>query len=95
MNPIKAFRLYLKVKPFLKEGERVFSMKMSFNTVLQALAWAGQGANIALDVLPGKGKFYAALALGGIQALSGLLAQFYNPDGTPAVLPWQKPEVKR
>jgi hypothetical protein len=88
MNPIKAFRLYREIKSLLERAERTFSMRLSWNSFIQILGLVGQGANIAYNNLPGKGQFYAALTMGAVQAVVGLIGQFYNPDGTPAKNPW-------
>jgi hypothetical protein len=76
-----------KLKP---ELEAILRMKFSLNAVVQLLALAGQGIVQVQDMLPPKGKFWAAVALAGVQGVVGVLAHFANPDGTPAALPYQE-----
>ncbi len=63
-------------------------MKFSVNVVIQMLALAAQGINATQDLLPGKGKFWAMVALSAVQGLTAVLAHFANPDGTPAQAPY-------
>ena len=64
-------------------------MKFSVNVAVQMLALAAQGLNATLDLLPGKGKFWAMVGLSVVQGLAAVLAHFANPDGTPAAQPYQ------
>ena len=54
------------------------------------LALAAQGINASIDLLPGKGKFWAMVGLSVAQGAAGVLAHFANPDGTPAKAPYTK-----
>jgi len=63
-------------------------MKFSVNTAIQLLALCAQGINAVSDLLPPRGKFYAAVALAAVQGVVGVLAHFSNPDGTDAMQPW-------
>ena len=64
------------------EGEKNKGMKLSANTIIQTLMLAMQGLNQASDVLPPRGKFWAMIAMSGIQGVVGVMAHFVNPDGT-------------
>jgi len=72
--------------------KEVSRMKFSVNTVIQLFALCAQGINAVSDLLPPRGKFYAAVALAAVQGIVGVLAHFANPDGTPAVQPWVRSE---
>jgi hypothetical protein len=74
-----------KLKP---ELEAILRMKFSLNAVVQLLALAGQGIVQVQDMLPPRGKFWAAVSLAAVQGLVGVLAHFANPDGTPASQPY-------
>ena len=52
--------------------------------MIQFLATAVQGANFLLPVVPEKYKVWVAFTAGLAQAASGLIAHYFNPDGTPA-----------
>lgn len=67
-------------------------MKISVNSVIQLLALIAQGINAVSDLLPPRGKFYAAVALAAVQGVVGVLAHFSNPDGTHATQPWARKE---
>jgi hypothetical protein len=59
-------------------------MKFSLNVAIQMLALVAQGLNASIDLLPGRGKFWAMVGLSLVQGLTAVLAHFVNPDGTPA-----------
>jgi len=65
-------------------------MKFSVNVVIQMLALAAQGLSQTVDLLPPRGKFWAMVALSGVQGVAAVLAHFANPDGTPATEPYRK-----
>lgn len=67
-------------------------MKFSVNSVIQVLVLIAQGINAVSDLLPPRGKFYAAVALAAVQGVVGVLAHFSNPDGTRATQPWARKE---
>jgi hypothetical protein len=54
------------------------------------LALVAQGLNASVDLLPGRGKFWAIVGLSAVQGVAGVLAHFANPDGTPAEAPYIK-----
>ena len=57
---------------------------------IQILALVAQGLNASIDLLPGRGKFWAMVGLSAVQGLTAVLAHFANPDGTPAEAPYIK-----
>ena len=54
------------------------------------LALVAQGLNASIDLLPGRGKFWAMVGLSAVQGVAAVLAHFANPDGTPAQAPYIK-----
>jgi hypothetical protein len=89
---IREPKIYFRLRPILKQIEEVSRMKFSVNSVIQLLALTAQGINAVSDLLPSRGKFYAAVALAAVQGIVGVLAHFSNPDGTDATQPWAKEE---
>ena len=69
-------------------------MKFGANLVVQVAALVVQAANQVFDLLPAKGKFWAAVAVAAAQGVAGVAAHFANPDGSSAKKPWI-PEVKK
>ncbi len=65
-------------------------MKFSVNVAVQMLALVAQGLNASMGLLPGKGKFWAMVALSSVQGITAVMAHFVNPDGTPAQDPYLK-----
>jgi hypothetical protein len=59
-------------------------MKLSLNIIIQSLAMVMQILNQTLDLLSPKNKSYALVAISVLQVVTGVLAHFYNPNGTPA-----------
>jgi hypothetical protein len=59
-------------------------MKLSVNLIIQILATIVQVLNFASGMVPAKYQWILAGALSLIQAITGILAHFSNPDGTPA-----------
>ena len=57
-------------------------MKSFWNKFIQVTATVGQVANFALPIVPEKQKVYILGGLSIIQAISGMVAHNYNPDGT-------------
>jgi hypothetical protein len=54
------------------------------------LALVAQGLNASVDLLPGRGKFWAMVGLSAVQGVTAVLAHFANPDGTPAQVAYLK-----
>ena len=65
-------------------------MKFSSNIAIQMLALVAQGLNATMELLPGRGQFWAMVGLSAVQGLTAVLAHFANPDGTPAKAPYIK-----
>ena len=65
-------------------------MKFSVNVFIQMLALAAQGLNATVELLPGRGKFWAMVGLSAVQGVTAVLAHFANPDGTPAQVAYLK-----
>ena len=67
-------------------------MKLSVNLFIQIFGVLLQGLTFASGIVPaGKWQAICASVIGVIQAVSGLLAHFSNPDGTSATVPYVKP----
>ena len=64
-------------------------MKINVNVIIQVLAVILQYANFASDILPPKYQWIAAGIIGIVQAVTGILAHFKNPDGTPAAVAYK------
>lgn len=64
-------------------------MGVKLNALISALNIALQALMQASDLVPGKAKLYVTIAQFALQALIGVLQAFYNPDGTPAKLPYK------
>lgn len=65
-------------------------MKFSVNVAIQMLALVAQGLNATMELLPGRGRFWAMVGLSAVQGVAAVLAHFANPDGTPAQAPYIK-----
>jgi len=50
---------------------------------------AGLGVAVS-DLLPEEQRIYVLAVTGAIQAFLAKIGTLYNPDGTPAELPWKK-----
>lgn len=87
---IREIRIWWRLRPLMKQFEELSKMRLSVNVVIQMLALAAQGINATYDLLPGRAKFWAMVALSAVQGLTAVLAHFANPDGTPARIPYQK-----
>ena len=85
---ILVIRLWWALRVILNQLKELSNMKFSINVAVQMLALAAQGLNASLDLLPGKGKFWAMVALSAVQGITAVLAHFRNPDGTPAAAPY-------
>jgi len=64
-------------------------MKLSVNVIIQMLALVAQGVNATMNLLPPKVQFWSVVVLSAVQGLTGVLAHFANPDGTPASEPYK------
>lgn len=85
---IREIRLYFRLRPYLKQFQEVAHMKISVNSLLQMLLLVVQAINASSELLQGKAKFFALVALSAVQGLISVLAHFKNPDGTPAAQPY-------
>jgi hypothetical protein len=80
---------WAKIEKYLNEQEKL-NMKLSVNVIAQALALALQALNQVSDLLPGKAKFWALVAITAIQGVVGILAHFSNTNGTPQAVAFVK-----
>jgi hypothetical protein len=62
----------------------------NINIVVQVLAVALQVGNYILPVVPASTKPTISAILGIIQLIIGVVAHGFNPDGSPATLPYAK-----
>lgn len=63
-------------------------MTLSVNAIIQSLSFVAQFANQLSDVVPPDGKPWIMGGLLILQGVTAILAQFKNPDGTPASQPY-------
>jgi hypothetical protein len=87
---IRELRLWWRLRPLVNELKEMTKMKFSVNVAIQMLALVAQGLNASIDLLPGRGKFWAMVGLSAVQGVAAVLAHFANPDGTPAQAPYTK-----
>lgn len=87
---IRELRMYMRLRPYWSRFQELTKMRFSVNVAIQMIALAAQGINASIDLLPGKGKFWAMVGLSVAQGAAGVLAHFANPDGTPAQAPYTK-----
>lgn len=87
---IRELRMYWRLRPYLSRFQELTKMRFSVNVAIQMIALAAQGINASIALLPGKGKFWAMVALSVAQGAAGVLAHFANPDGSPAKAPYNK-----
>lgn len=66
-------------------------MKLSINIIIQALGTVLQVLNLVSGMIPPKYQWLVAGLVGIIQAVTGMLAHWSNPDGTPATAPYIDP----
>lgn len=59
-------------------------MTRIFNLVFQIVATLGQIFSVVSGMIPGKYQVLVATIIGALQAVVGVVAHNYNPDGTPA-----------
>jgi hypothetical protein len=87
---LRELRIWLRLRPIMKSLQELTKMKFSFNVLIQMLALAAQGLNATMELLPGRGKFWAMVGLSAVQGVTAVLAHFANPDGTPAQVAYLK-----
>jgi hypothetical protein len=87
---IRELRIWWRLRPLVNRFLELTKMKFSLNVAIQMLALVAQGLNASVDLLPGRGKFWAMVGLSAVQGLTAVLAHFANPDGTPAQAPYIK-----
>jgi hypothetical protein len=66
-------------------------MKRWQQILLQVGASATQVFNLWGGIIPTKYQLPIALGIGSIQVIAGAAQAHFNPDGTPATEPYQKP----
>jgi hypothetical protein len=87
-------RIYLRLRPYINQLKKECHMKFSWNLVVQILGTIAQALNALGDLAPVKYKFAIASIVGIVQAISGLIAHYSNPDGTPATVAYVAPAKK-
>jgi hypothetical protein len=87
---LRELRIWLRLRPIMKRFQELTRMKFSVNVAIQMLALAAQGLNATMELLPGRGKFWAMVGLSAVQGVTAVLAHFANPDGKPAQVAYLK-----
>jgi hypothetical protein len=87
---LRELRNWLRLRPMMNKFQELTRMKFSVNVAIQMLALVAQGLNASVDLLPGRGKFWAMVGLSAVQGVTAVLAHFANPDGTPAQVAYLK-----
>jgi hypothetical protein len=87
---LRELQIWLRLRPMMNRFQELTKMKFSVNVAIQMLALAAQGLNATVELLPGRGKFWAMVGLSAVQGVTGVLAHFANPDGTPAQVAYLK-----
>jgi hypothetical protein len=87
---LRELRIWLRLRPIMNRFQELTKMKFSVNVLIQMLALAAQGLNATMELLPGRGKFWAMVGLSAVQGVTAVLAHFANPDGTPAQVAYLK-----
>jgi hypothetical protein len=87
---LRELRIWLRLRPITNRFQELTKMKFSVNVLIQMLALAAQGLNATVELLPGRGKFWAMVGLSAVQGVTAVLAHFANPDGTPAQVAYLK-----
>jgi hypothetical protein len=87
---LRELRIWLRLRPIVNRFQELTKMKFSVNVLIQMLALAAQGLNATVELLPGRGKFWAMVGLSAVQGVTAVLAHFANPDGTPAQVAYLK-----
>lgn len=65
-------------------------MKRLTNILIQVLVTITQVANILNPFMSEDMKLVVAVFLAVTQGLTSIIAHEFNPDGTPAQVPWEK-----
>ena len=84
IGPIKALKvlyIYNVLSPYIESYRKEFSLKLSVNVILQALATTGQMLTQIGTIVPGDKKFYVSAGLALIQAAVAIVAH-YSPSPT-------------
>lgn len=87
---LRELRIWLRLRPIMNRFQELTKMKFSVNVLIQMFALAAQGLNATVELLPGRGKFWAMVGLSAVQGVTAVLAHFANPDGTPAQVAYLK-----
>lgn len=87
---LRELRIWLRLRPIMNRFQELTKMKFSVNVAVQMLALVAQGLNATMELLPGRGKFWAMVGLSAVQGVTAVLAHFANPDGTPAQVAYLK-----
>jgi len=87
---IREIRVWWRLRPIVNQFKELSNMKFSVNVAIQMLALVAQGLMQTQELLPGRGKFWALVAISGVQGVAAVLAHFANPDGTPAAQPYKQ-----
>lgn len=67
-------------------------MKRSWNTIFQVIAASSQAINLYSPIMPMKWQLWASTVISVAQGTAAIIAHNFNPDGTPAVLPYVPPQ---
>ena len=68
-------------------------MKRWLNITSQIVFGSGQIVNLAFPILDDKQRVFVAVILGMAQLIISALAHEFNPDGSAAAQPYQKPSL--
>ena len=63
-------------------------MKIWLNLLVQALGFVVNAATLLTNIVPAKFKPYLVLIISAAQGFISWYAHQYNPDGTPATIPY-------
>jgi len=88
---VREIRIYWALRVHLKQLSRDWGqvqMNLTINTATQLLATFGQTLNAFGGFVPADKQVYVAAGLALIQGIMAAMAQFRNPDGTPATQPY-------
>ena len=81
MSTFDEIKLFLKLRPIIKQIQKEAHMKLSVNVVSQTLLLLGQAISAAEPYLSPKGRAISAGVLGVVQAVVSLAAHFSDvPD---------------
>lgn len=91
MNPVRLIKLLYRLNKIFKEIEGMKGIRFSVNFVIQVCGIIGHAAAQLMDFLPDNKKIWASVAIAAAQGVSGIMAHFSNPDGSPASEPYHPP----